>query len=132
MYLFTVVPFLPKSLTLDVLSHHVKSISSPADAFRFVKETEGLLWNYSILAPIAMSAIFYASTQLTEEISAGKYPLYALYQKRVGQFWPPVTVLKTAWLFVTRQKAAVDDAVFGAGSGELATRTLGAQGKKRD
>lgn len=28
-------------------------------------------------------------------------------------FWPPITTLKTIWLFVSRQKTKVDDAVFG-------------------
>lgn len=77
-----------------------------------------------------MSMLFYSSTNLTEEISAAKYPfvpsssspkcdtnemcrLYATYQQRVGEFWPPITTLKAIWLTVTGQKAKVDDAVFG-------------------
>ncbi|KPV74034.1 uncharacterized protein RHOBADRAFT_54602 [Rhodotorula graminis WP1] len=39
-----------------------------------VRADEGTYWNYAVLAPVIMSALFFSSTMLTEEISAGKYP----------------------------------------------------------
>jgi hypothetical protein len=43
-------------------------------AWRELKADEGIYWNYSIVAPVLMSSLFFASTDLTEKISAGKYP----------------------------------------------------------
>ncbi|KAK4704343.1 hypothetical protein P7C70_g1858, partial [Phenoliferia sp. Uapishka_3] len=114
LYAFTVIPFLPSTLTLDSLTHNLLQTSTPADALTFAKSLQGLLWNYSMWSPLTMSMLFYASTGLTEEISAAKYPLYAEYQRRVGMFWPPITVLKAVWLFVSGQKGTVDDIVFGS------------------
>lgn len=112
-YAYTVIPFLPTSLTLSTITHHLSSITSAADAIALLRSFEGVLWNYSVWSPLTMTLLFYASTTLTEEISAAKYPLYKEYQQRVGMFWPPITTLKTIWLFVSRQKTKVDDAVFG-------------------
>jgi hypothetical protein len=68
-----------KSLDFNSLSTRV-----PADlklagsyALKELKQDEGVYWNYSIAAPVFMSLLFFASTDLTEKISAGKYP-YAL------------------------------------------------------
>lgn len=123
MYLFTVIPYLPTSgLTVDAVRKSVERISSPSDLLALIRGTEGLLWNYSIWGPIAMSLLFYSSTMLTEEISAGKYPLYKQYQRRVGFFWPPITIAKGIWLSITGQKQEVDDAVFGTASSQVAKK----------
>lgn len=39
-----------------------------------VRADEGTHWNYSIAAPLLMSALFFSSTILTERISGSKYP----------------------------------------------------------
>jgi len=44
--------------------------------------------NYTIVGMIGYLLVFQGSTPLTEGISSGKYPEYALYQARVGQFIP--------------------------------------------
>jgi steroid 5-alpha reductase family enzyme len=48
----------------------------------------GSLYNWSVLGVFSYIILFRASTALTESISAGKYPGYKEYQKRVGMFWP--------------------------------------------
>jgi steroid 5-alpha reductase family enzyme len=45
-------------------------------------------WNWTSVGAINYSLIFLGSTPLTEEISAGKYPEYSVYQARVGKFLP--------------------------------------------
>jgi hypothetical protein len=49
---------------------HLEALS----AWNTIKGDEGHLWNYSIVAPLTMSALFFSSTWLTELISARKYP----------------------------------------------------------
>lgn len=39
-----------------------------------LQRDEGTLWNYSVVAPLSMSALFLGSTWLTEKLSCGKYP----------------------------------------------------------
>lgn len=53
------------------------------------------LLNYSWIAGISMSTLFFCSTILTESISAGKYPKYREYQRRVGMF---LCVVRWIWL----------------------------------
>lgn len=48
----------------------------------------GTLWNWAILGVFSYIILFRASTTFTESISAGKYPDYRDYQKRVGKFLP--------------------------------------------
>lgn len=48
-------------------------------------EVGGLL-NASIIGVLLLVVVFTQSTSLTEDISAGKYPLYKEYQKNVGRF----------------------------------------------
>eukprot|EP00053_Salpingoeca_punica_P007756 m.70631 g.70631 ORF g.70631 m.70631 type:complete len:321 (+) comp14312_c0_seq1:39-1001(+) len=44
--------------------------------------------NPTILAPFCLSLLFQGSTNLTEELSLKKYPLYALYQKTTSRLIP--------------------------------------------
>ncbi|GAA6007331.1 hypothetical protein JCM10207_001591 [Rhodosporidiobolus poonsookiae] len=95
-----------------------------------VKADEGIYWNYSIVAPLSMSALFYASTWLTERISAGKYPLYKTYQARVSKFWPALTPLKGLWLALTVQRGKVDRKIWGESSSDKRKNAV-AKGKKQ-
>ncbi|KAK4055380.1 hypothetical protein OIO90_003218 [Microbotryomycetes sp. JL221] len=81
----------------------------------FAKAHEGIWWNYSIVAPLSMTLLFYSSTQLTEHISSEKYPLYKQYQKRISMFWPPLTSLKSVWLGLTGRLNKTNQIVFGQG-----------------
>jgi hypothetical protein len=45
-------------------------------------DTITALW--PLVPPLALSALFIASTAFTESISRGKYPEYEAYQSRVG------------------------------------------------
>ncbi|KAM0747204.1 DUF1295-domain-containing protein [Meredithblackwellia eburnea MCA 4105] len=131
LYAFTVLPFLPTNFSLSSLSSIISTFQ-PADlrelrpTYRdivsFVVGSEGLLWNYAVWSPLTMSLLFYASTDLTEKISKGKYPLYSVYQKRVAMFWPPITFLKAFWLFITRQMSVVNTQLY---------EPVGAAGKKK-
>ncbi|GAA5911272.1 hypothetical protein JCM6882_004082 [Rhodosporidiobolus microsporus] len=87
-------------------------------AYAEVKADDGTLWNYSIVAPLSMSALFVASTDLTERITGGKYPLYKTYRRRVAQFWPGFTPLKGLWLALTGgRRGRVDRRIWGEGEG---------------
>ena len=48
-------------------------------------------WNWTVVGALGYSAIFQASTPLTEWISGRKYPEYRIYRQRVGRFVPNVT-----------------------------------------
>ncbi|BGP42437.1 hypothetical protein JCM10449v2_006442 [Rhodotorula kratochvilovae] len=93
-------------------------------ALRELRADEGTLWNYSVVAPLSMSALFFSSTILTERITGGKYPLYKLYRARVAKFWPPLTPLKRAWLALTGRRARVDRRIWGDREGMSAAKTL--------
>ncbi|GAA5826028.1 hypothetical protein JCM11251_000097 [Rhodosporidiobolus azoricus] len=83
-----------------------------------VRADEGVWWNYSILAPVSMSGLFVASTELTERITGGKYPLYKTYRKRVAKFWPVNTPLKGVYLALTGgRRGRVDRKIWGEGEG---------------
>jgi len=41
--------------------------------------------------------LFQASTWFTELVSAGKYPDYKVYQKRVGKFLPKLGAVPMEW-----------------------------------
>ena len=45
-------------------------------------------YNYAFLGVVLLCAIFQGSTNLTEKITASKYPEYAEYQRLVGKFLP--------------------------------------------
>ncbi|GJN93381.1 hypothetical protein Rhopal_006435-T1 [Rhodotorula paludigena] len=83
-----------------------------------LQRDEGTLWNYSVVAPLSMSALFLGSTWLTEKLSCGKYPLYPTYQRRVAKFWPVLTPLKGAWLALSgARRGRAERAIWGAGEG---------------
>lgn len=50
--------------------------------------SSGVLWNWTVAGAVSYLLIFAGSTPITEWISAGKYPEYREYQKRVGRFVP--------------------------------------------
>ena len=84
LYLFTIVPFIASpihrsTLSLTAVVNAVSSIASFADFLAVGRALQGTLWNYSIWGPLTMSMLFYGSTDITEEISAGKYPSVQLF-----------------------------------------------------
>ncbi|MBK8699068.1 MAG: DUF1295 domain-containing protein [Saprospiraceae bacterium] len=44
--------------------------------------------NWSITGSLLLILLFQGSANFSEEISAGKYPLYSAYQQKVRRFWP--------------------------------------------
>ncbi|GAA5896524.1 hypothetical protein JCM8208_004223 [Rhodotorula glutinis] len=93
-----------------------------------LKADEGKYWNYAVAAPLIMSALFLSSTMLTEEISGGKYPLYATYRRRVAKFWAPLTPLKGAFLALTGgRRGKVDRRIWGDRKGQSEAKTLKVQ-----
>ncbi len=48
----------------------------------------GTWMNWTAVGMVAYLGVFAGSTPITERISAGKYPEYELYQKKVGKFLP--------------------------------------------
>jgi len=48
----------------------------------------GAWFNWSIAGVVLLLLLFKSSSDFSEEISAGKYPGYAEYQKKVGRFLP--------------------------------------------
>ncbi|CAE6533658.1 unnamed protein product [Rhizoctonia solani] len=74
------------------------------------------LW--PLVPPLALSALFFASTPLTESISSGKYPEYKAYQSRVGMFSPTDTLWKGLLLRVRGQLDRVNEIVYGSPHGK--------------
>jgi len=57
--------------------------------FYFFSVAAGGQWiNWSAAGALLLIVLFMGSSNFSEEISAGKYPLYAEYQKKVRRFWP--------------------------------------------
>jgi steroid 5-alpha reductase family enzyme len=56
--------------------------------YLFGVAASGAWLNWTIVAPIALSAIFQGSTWLTEKISKTKYPDYGNYQRTTSRFLP--------------------------------------------
>ena len=54
----------------------------------------GRWFNWSIAGVLLLMVMFRESSNFSEEVSAGKYPLYADYQKRVPRFLPIGGLLK--------------------------------------
>lgn len=48
----------------------------------------GIWLNWSIVGFLLLTILFYSSSQFSEKISAGKYPKYIEYRKKVGRFLP--------------------------------------------
>ncbi|KAJ1302949.1 hypothetical protein OPQ81_003243 [Rhizoctonia solani] len=74
-------------------------------------DTITALW--PLVPPLALSALFVASTSFTESISSGKYPEYRAYQSRVGMFSPSDTLWKGLLLRVRGELEKVDRIVYG-------------------
>lgn len=56
--------------------------------YLFSVSASGLWFNWSIMGCLLLLLLFQGSANFSEEISAGKYPEYKSYQKRVGKFVP--------------------------------------------
>jgi steroid 5-alpha reductase family enzyme len=56
--------------------------------YLFSVAASGEWFNWSIVGCILLVVLFLGSSNFSEEISAGKYPDYAAYQKRVPRFFP--------------------------------------------
>lgn len=46
------------------------------------------LFNYSMFSALLMTLLFQRSVQVSEKLTAGKYPEYKHYQSKVGRIWP--------------------------------------------
>ncbi len=55
--------------------------------FLFSVSASGRL-NWSVAGCLLLIMLFRSSSELSESISAGKYPAYARYQQQVPRFWP--------------------------------------------
>lgn len=56
--------------------------------YLFSISATGLWFNWSIIGCLLLMLLFQGSANFSEEISAGKYPKYQSYQKRVSKFVP--------------------------------------------
>jgi hypothetical protein len=56
------------------------------DAVKLDADADQLTALWPPVHPLALSALFISSTMFTESISRGKYPDYAVYRSRVGEF----------------------------------------------
>lgn len=89
-------------LSLFVPITFYSSISAPSSnsLVDLLKAYHPLVATYAILSPVAMSILFYASTDFTEKMSTSKYPHYREYQKCVDAFNPLITGVKRLLLNV--------------------------------
>lgn len=104
LYAFVPLTFLPHDLSAATWAH---------------------FFNYAIVAPLAMNALFLPSALYSEQVSAGKYPEYKDYQKRVGMFLPIDTLFRSFYYNVVASKAAkarVDENVWG--QSQIATKKI--------
>jgi steroid 5-alpha reductase family enzyme len=56
--------------------------------YLFGVSASGAWFNWSIAGALLLIVLFQGSSSFSEEISAGKYPGYAAYQKKVPRFFP--------------------------------------------
>ena len=56
--------------------------------YLFSVAATGRWLNWSLMGGILLCLLFLGSSNFSEKISAGKYPAYSDYQKRVGRFFP--------------------------------------------
>lgn len=56
--------------------------------YLFSVAATGRWLNWSLAGAVLLMLLFLGSSDFSEKISAGKYPAYADYQKRVPRFWP--------------------------------------------
>lgn len=64
---------------LEALPEKQTIVHAAKEAYAVLREDEGVYWNYTIWAPLSMSALFYSSTFLTEWISSQKYPFVPVF-----------------------------------------------------
>ena len=63
----------------------------PWSFYLFGVAAGGRWFNVALIGPLALTGLFQGSTNITEQLSAGKYPAYAAYKKRTSQlipWWP--------------------------------------------
>lgn len=70
----------------------------------FTKAHWSHFFNYAMIGPLAMNALFLPSARYSEQVSAEKYPEYKDYQKRVGMFLPIDTLVRTIYYNVVASK----------------------------
>ncbi|PWN45254.1 DUF1295-domain-containing protein [Ceraceosorus guamensis] len=95
LYLYVPLTFLPSSPATSVLRYTA---------------------TYALISPLLMNILFFASTIYSESVSAGKYPAYADYQKRVGMFLPLDTAARSiyfAFIAGGETKKVVEENVWG-------------------
>ena len=59
--------------------------------YGFAAAASGVWWHWSCLGAVLLTTLFDGSTRFTEWITAGKYPGYAVYRRRVSRlvpWWP--------------------------------------------
>jgi steroid 5-alpha reductase family enzyme len=56
--------------------------------YGFSMVASGQWINWSLMGAMLLLLLFQGSSDFSEKISAGKYPAYTAYQKRVGRFLP--------------------------------------------
>lgn len=56
--------------------------------YLFSVAATGRWFNWSLAGAVLLMLLFLSSSDFSEKISAGKYPAYAEYQRRVPRFWP--------------------------------------------
>lgn len=56
--------------------------------FLFGCVAAGSLWQWTVIGPALLTALFIGSTRFTEQISLARYPEYAEYQRRVSALIP--------------------------------------------
>lgn len=81
--------FLDKGLW--ALSRHPNYFAEQAiwiGFYLFSVSASGEWFNWSIAGSLLLVVLFQGSSSFSEEISAGKYPEYADYQKRIPRFFP--------------------------------------------
>ncbi|KAL6703838.1 hypothetical protein ACN47E_009057 [Coniothyrium glycines] len=75
--------------------------------------------NWTGAGALGYLILFQASTWLTELITAGKYPEYVIYQRRVGKFLPSILTKSMDVKFTPKEKQLVKDAQAGKGVKKL-------------
>ncbi|KAG9091264.1 hypothetical protein FRC06_000644 [Ceratobasidium sp. 370] len=88
--------------------HHALS-----DAAKLEADADAMTALWPLIPPLALSALFIASTMFTESISKSKYPAYEAYQARVGMFSPSDTLWKGLFLWARGRLDEVNAIVYG-------------------
>jgi steroid 5-alpha reductase family enzyme len=72
--------------------------------------------NWTGVGAFGYMILFQASTRLTEQLSAGKYPEYKVYQERVGKFLPKFGTKSMEAPQIEKEKQKVREAKAGKGA----------------